>query len=96
MDERGAAEARLEAIRSEIDAIDDRLLALVASRAELGIRAGDAKAALGRPVHDAARERAVVDRIVAAGAGPISDEDLRALWELLLAATRRAEERRAR
>ena len=37
--------------------------------------------------------RGVVERIVAHGAAPLSAEDLRSIWEALMAATRRAEER---
>jgi chorismate mutase/prephenate dehydratase len=96
MIDQSAAEARLAAIRHEIDTIDNDLLGLIAARASLGLEAGEVKALLGRPIHDASREAAILDRIATRGAGAISAEDLRALWALLLAATRRAEERRAR
>ncbi|MGI9096001.1 MAG: chorismate mutase [Candidatus Limnocylindrus sp.] len=88
------AEQRLAEIRAAIDAIDVRLLELLAERAQLGVDAGAAKAELGRPVHDPAREAALLERIAAHGAAPLSAEDLRAIWELLMAATRRAEEHR--
>jgi chorismate mutase/prephenate dehydratase len=88
------AEQRLAEIRAAIDAIDGRLLELLAERAQLGVDAGAAKAELGRPVRDPAREAALLERIAAHGAAPLSAEDLRAIWELLMAATRRAEEHR--
>ena len=86
--------ARLQEIRAAIDAIDDQLLTLLAARTELALEAGAAKAALGRPVHDPEREAQLLARISARGAGALSPEDLRALWELLMAATRRAESQR--
>jgi chorismate mutase len=82
----GDPAARLAEIRSEIDRIDSELLKL--------LEAGAAKAALGRPVHDPEREAQLLTRISAHGAGALSPEDLRALWELLMAATRRAESQR--
>lgn len=87
------AAARLAEIRAAIDAIDSRLLELFAERTRLALQAGAAKSELGQPVHDREREAAILDRIAARGAAPLSNDDVRALWELLMAATRRAEER---
>lgn len=87
------AAARLAEIRAAIDGIDTQLLELLAERARLGVAAGEAKGELGEPVHDPAREATILERIAARGAGPLRSDDLRALWELLMAATRRAEER---
>jgi len=86
--------ARLAEIRSEIDRIDSALLKLLEERTNFALEAGAAKAALGRPVHDPDREAQLLTRIGAQGAGALSPEDLRALWELLMAATRRAESQR--
>lgn len=83
--------ARLAEIRGEIDRIDSELLKLLEERTNLALEAGAAKAALGRPVHDPEREAQLLARISARGAGALSPEDLRALWVLLMAATRRAE-----
>ena len=86
--------ARLDEIRGEIDRIDSELLKLLEERTNFALEAGAAKAALGRPVHDPEREAQLLSRIGAHGAGVLSPEDLRALWELLMAATRRAESQR--
>ena len=88
------AAARLAEIRSEIDRIDSELLKLLEERTNFALEAGAAKAALGRPVHDPEREAQLLTRIGAQGSGALSPEDLRALWELLIAATRRAESQR--
>ncbi len=86
--------ARLAEIRASIDAIDSELLGLLEQRTALALEAGAAKSALGRPLHDPEREAELLARIAARGAGALSAEDLRALWELLMAATRRAESQR--
>ena len=86
--------ARLAEIRSEIDRIDSGLLKLLEERTHFALAAGAATAALGRPGHDPEREAQLLTRISAHGAGALSPEDLRALWELLMAATRRAESQR--
>ncbi len=90
----GDPAARLAEIRHEIDRIDSELLKLLEERTNFALEAGAAKAALGRPVHDPEREAQLLTRISARGAGALSPEDLRALWELLMAATRRAESQR--
>jgi chorismate mutase len=85
---------RLAEIRAEIDRIDREILGLLEERTNFALEAGAAKAALGRPVHDPEREAQLLARIGAQGAGALSPADLRALWELLIEATRRAESRR--
>ena len=85
------AAKRLAEIRSAIDTIDTQLLELFAERARLGVAAGTAKRELSQPIHDPVREEAILDRVAARGAAPLSAEDVRALWGLLMAATRRAE-----
>jgi chorismate mutase len=87
----GDPAARLAEIRGEIDRIDTELLKLLEERTNFALEAGAAKEALGRQVHDPEREAQLLARIGARGAGALSAEDLQALWELLMAATRRAE-----
>ena len=48
----------LQEARDHIDALDQELVALLARRTELGLRAGRAKAELGLPIHDPEREAA--------------------------------------
>ena len=86
--------ARLQEIRTAIDAIDDQLLTLLAARTELALEAGAAKAELGRAVQDPEREAALLARVAARGAGALTPSDLVELWTLLMAATRRAESQR--
>lgn len=69
-------------------------------RASLAREAGRAKAAAGRAVRDAEREREILLRVTMANEGPMPQADLLALYRRLFAATRaleaddRARERR--
>ena len=67
--------ARIGNLRNAIDAIDDRLLALINDRLKLAARIGAIKQVAGNPVKDQAREKHIIDRLQAANGGPI-DNDL--------------------
>lgn len=60
----------IEALRRRIDAIDDRLLALLAERLAVAEAIGRVKATEGRGGSDPAREAAIIDRLSADGAVP--------------------------
>ena len=64
------AEDDLTTLRSAIDAIDDKLLELLNDRARLVHRVAARKTTEGRPFYVPTRERAIVDRLQAANAGP--------------------------
>lgn len=53
-------------LRRDIEAIDRRLIELLAERLELGRRTGEIKREAGRPILDAAREAEVIRRAVTA------------------------------
>jgi chorismate mutase len=53
-------------IRRGIEAIDRKLIELLAERLELGRRTGEIKREAGRPILDAAREAEVIRRAVTA------------------------------
>ena len=55
----------LDDIRKDIDAADDAIVPLLVKRMELAAKIGEYKAARGLPVHDPARERAVIGRLTA-------------------------------
>jgi len=56
----------LAQIRRDIEAIDRKLVELLAERLELGRRTGEIKRDAGRPILDAAREAEVIRRAVTA------------------------------
>ncbi len=79
-------------LREDITAVDARLIAALAERVSLACEVGRAKAAIGQPVIDPAREAAVVSRaaVLAREAG-LPEDDVRALYWRLMAMSRRAQ-----
>jgi chorismate mutase/prephenate dehydratase len=66
---------RIGNLRRAIDAIDDRLLALINDRLKLAARIGSLKQVAGNPVKDREREKHIINRLQASNCGPI-DNDL--------------------
>jgi chorismate mutase/prephenate dehydratase len=82
----------LRRLRRRIDALDRRIVALLNERAALAVAVGRAKRAAGwAAIRDLERERDVLDRVAAANAGPLSEADLRAIYERIIAASRALE-----
>lgn len=80
----------LRRLRGQIDRLDRRIVRLLNERAALGLAVGDAKRASGRrAVRDAARERRVLERVVGASSGPLPEQDLLAIYRIVIAAIRR-------
>lgn len=77
----------LQAIRSELDGLDARLVELINERARLAKRIGEVKAASGLRVYAPDREREVLDRIAAQNCGPIPDHALRSVYRELMSAS---------
>jgi chorismate mutase/prephenate dehydratase len=92
--ERDAAAADLARARDQIDGLDREIVELLNRRAELGRRAGRAKALAGRrAVHDPEREREVLLRVAMANGGPLSQAELVSIYRRIVAATRGVERR---
>ena len=77
----------LQAVRAELDSVDEELVRLVNQRAELARRIGQTKAARGLRVYAPDRERQVLDRITKLNPGPTSDRALRAIYRELMSAS---------
>ena len=82
----------LDALRSEIDALDREIVRLLNRRARLGLEAGKAKLKDGRPIADKEREREVMVRVAMANDGPLPQDALLALYRQLIETIRRLEE----
>jgi chorismate mutase/prephenate dehydratase len=82
----------LDALRTEIDALDREIVALLNRRARLGLEAGKAKVRDGRPIADAEREREVMVRVAMANDGPLPQDALLALYRNLMETIKRLEE----
>jgi chorismate mutase/prephenate dehydratase len=81
----------LEALRSQIDAVDEALLAQLNERARLVGEVGRLKAAAGAGVYAAAREQAIVERLARANPGPFPSAALGAVYREIISGTRSLE-----
>lgn len=90
-------EARLEAIRSRILALDAELVRLVGERRDLVLEVGRLKGELGMPVMDPAREARVVRRAAELAREQGVDEEMvrDVVWRII-AAARDAQDERTR
>ena len=79
--------------RKRIDDIDDRILALLAERADVAREVADAKRAANTPhFHDPERERQVLERVFAKGAGRFPPEAIRVVFREVMSACLSLEE----
>lgn len=86
--------AALRALRDRIDALDDRLLDLLAERIRVAHEVAACKREHGIPARLPDRVQAVLDRCAAAGAPRGLDPGyVRALWAVIIEETCRLEER---
>ena len=84
MSEQGS-DPKVRAARERISAVDRQLVALLNERLELVRELHAYKRAQGYAMVDLAREQRLLDALVAANPGPLSDAELRELWAGLLA-----------
>lgn len=82
--------------RNAIEVIDRRIVALLAQRVALGLRAADAKRRAGLPIIDASREAEVLRVAVdAARDEGLRIESVRDLFERIVRISRQAQEEQA-
>jgi chorismate mutase / prephenate dehydratase len=89
----GAEEAALGKLREGIDAIDRRILVELNRRAGLVKQVGDLKRQSREGVYQAARERDLVEALVAANPGPFPDASIAPVFREIISATRSLEVR---
>jgi chorismate mutase-like protein len=83
----------LEALRTAIDEIDQRLLELLAERVQVVMAVGEYKRKHGLPIYDPERERSILDRLAGAAPRPLDGETVRRVFERLIDESRRLEQR---
>ena len=87
-----APELNLEALRDEIDKIDEVIVRLLDSRARVAYSIGRLKHELGRPVYEPSREAAViahVRHVNEALGGPLDGDAIARLYERIMDEARR-------
>lgn len=88
----GRMSPELARLRTEIDELDRRIVALINERNELVRAVGHEKLAIGRRfVRDREREREVLLRVSIANAGPTPQADLLSIFRRLIASARALE-----
>jgi len=75
----------LDELRKQIDDIDAKLVALMNERARCAVRIGQLKREAGQEsVYSPGREREVLERVLAANTGPLSDATIMAIWKEMM------------
>jgi len=77
----------LSELRQKIDAIDDRLMALLNQRATHVLEVGKLKAGEKRDFHVPSREREIYERLISQNPGPFPNEGLRSVFREIMSAS---------
>ncbi len=88
---RVSVDQELEALRRQIDSVDERILGLVAERVGLVLRVGELKRSSGAAVYDPERERRVLERLGHQAVPPLDRETVQRVFERLIDESRRLE-----
>ena len=78
--------------RSRIDSLNLELVRILSERARCALAIAELKKKKMLPVLDAARERQVLEAVIARNPGPLSDDAIRRIFEIIMAEHRGLEE----
>jgi chorismate mutase/prephenate dehydratase len=82
----------IEALRLEINALDNDLIKLINRRLEVAVQIGTIKRRQGKPITDFAREKAVIERLQSMNPGPLPPQALKFIYREIIAASRRIQQ----
>src|ERR687897_1610392 len=77
----------MRALRAGIDSVDEEIVRLLDQRARLACRIGEIKREYGLEAYAPARERAVLDRVAALGAGDFPKRGLQAVFREIISSS---------
>jgi chorismate mutase len=83
----------LDALRREIDAIDDQILGLIVERVSKVVAVGEHKRKSGLAIYDPERERRMIARLCAGAVPPLDADTVRRVFERLIDESRTIEQR---
>ena len=84
---------KLKKLRDKIDLIDDKLLDLIQSRADIASKIGELKATLNKnKFYKPDRESKILKKILAKSEGPLADSKVRNIYKELISACLSIEE----
>ena len=70
--------------RKRIDELDQKLVELLNQRAECAIEIGRLKRNTNLPVYEPDREKQILENVCRANRGPLSDDDLKRVYERMI------------
>lgn len=76
----------IEQLRAKIDAIDDRIVALLNERAQVVIQVGKLKSGSNQEFHVPGRERQIYERLQGLNAGPFPNDALKSIYREVISA----------
>ena len=85
----------MTALREKIDAVDEKMLALLNERAGYALEIGHIKRGEGMEIYVPSREKQVLDHVQLSNPGPLAGETIRRLFERIIDETRRLEQETA-
>jgi chorismate mutase len=91
MAEERSVSSRLDDLRREIDAIDERLVKLLSERAACALQIGHEKKLAGMEVYQPSREADVLNHVQRINSGPLDDAAMKRLFERIIDEARRLE-----
>src|SRR3990172_11244711 len=81
----------IAALRAKIDRVDQELVRLMNERAQVALEIGKLKSSSGISAYAPAREDEVLNRVLAASKGPLSDRCVRAVFREVISGSRALE-----
>jgi chorismate mutase-like protein len=84
---------KIKNLRKKIDAIDTSMLQLLNLRMELALEVGRLKGEQGLSLRVPAREHEILSRMKRLNPGPLADESVRKIYQLILDESIRTQER---
>jgi len=77
--------------RKELDLINQELLTLLNQRLRITLEIGKVKKEMGKKIHDAEREREILDRLKRKNRGPLKEQDLRKIFMTIMKVCRQSQ-----
>ena len=78
----------IRSLRQKIDELDRKLVELLNERAKAARAIGRLKRSTQMPIYEPDRERTIFKNIAAANQGPLRDQDLKVIYQALIAVMR--------
>jgi chorismate mutase/prephenate dehydratase len=77
--------------RKELDLINQKLLTLLNQRLRITLEIGKVKKEMGKKIHDAEREKEILDKLKRKNRGPLREKDLRKIFKTIMKVCRQSQ-----